>query len=214
MDSLVRRIKRRLSSIGTTSNSGNVSIDGNRTTVANGKVTLQDSFLSPNDFIKVQNWGLSVPCELNREDRKWSMSIVRNFAECYSSRQWSSEEDDMPPEARLFVNAVYESKLVEPDAVIVVGILRWQQKSGMGEHTDGHTNTAITFYLNDTWKDNWYGDLIFYESMEDYKRGFGRSVTPVANRLVINRDTVMHKVTYCSELAVERISIQGFVLKK
>ena len=142
------------------------------------------------------------------------MAIVRNFSECLSSRQWSSAEDDMPSEARLFVDAVRETGMMDKDATIVVGVLRWQQKSGMGEHSDNHADTAITFYINDAWKDNWFGDLIFYETEEDYERGFGRSVTPCPNRLVINRDTVMHKVTYCSELAVERVTVQGFVLKE
>jgi hypothetical protein len=181
---------------------------------ANGSILLQDNFLSDSDFIKVQNWAFSVPCDLNREKRRWDMQIVRNFTECYSSRQWSSAEDDMPAEAQVFVDAVRKTGMVESDATIVLGVLRWQPQSGMGEHSDSHTKTAITYYLNDIWKDNWYGDLVFYESMADYKAGFGRSVTPHANRLIINKDTVMHKVTYCSELAVERVSVQGFVLKE
>lgn len=176
-------------------------------------VFMLDDFLSQDDFIKVQNWALNTPCNLNREQRKWSMKIVRNFSDCFSSRQWSSADDDMPPEARLFVDAVKKTEMIEDDAIIVLGVLRWQQKSGMGEHADAHTETAITFYVNDVWKDNWYGDLIFYDSVEDYNKGFGRAISPKANRLVINKDTVMHKVTYCSELAVERITIQAFVLK-
>lgn len=188
-------------------------INGQNLTQPNQSIFMADNFLSKDDFIKVQNWALSTPCDLNREDRKWSMSIVRNFSECYSSRQWSSAEDDMPAEARLFVNAIKQTDMIEANATIVLGVLRWQQKSGMGEHADAHTDTAITFYVNDTWKDNWYGDLIFYESMEDYRNGFGRAITPKANRLVINKDTVMHKVTYCSELAVERVTVQAFVLK-
>lgn len=188
--------------------------ESNRIVAADGGVLIQDNFLSQSDFIRLQNWALSVPCDLNRKQRRWDMQIVRNFSECYSSRQWSSAEDDMPEEARFFVDAVKQTGMVEADATIVLGVLRWQQKSGMGEHADAHTNTAITYYLNDVWKDNWFGDLIFYESKEDYKAGFGRAVTPLANRLVINKHTVMHKVTYCSELAVERVSIQGFVLKE
>jgi len=180
---------------------------------ANGSVLLQDNFLSDSDFIKVQNWAFNVPCDLNREKRRWDMQIVRNFTECYSSRQWSSAEDDMPAAARLVVDGVRKIGAIADEDTIVLGVLRWQPKSGMGEHNDTHTKTAFSYYLNDIWKDNWFGDLVLYESMADYKAGFGRSVTPKANRLVINKDTVMHKVTYCSELAVERVSIQGFVLK-
>lgn len=144
--------------------------------------------------------------------RRWDMAIVRDFSDCMSSRQWSSAEDDIPDEARFFVDAVKKAGMVEPDATVVIGVLRWQQRSGMGEHTDGHSDTAITFYLNDTWNKSWCGDFIFYESREDFNNGFGRAVSPLANRLVINKSRVMHKVTYCSELAVERVTLQAFVL--
>ncbi|MBT8423265.1 MAG: 2OG-Fe(II) oxygenase [Gammaproteobacteria bacterium] len=186
----------------------------NHITAAHDGVRVVDGFLSKNDFIRVQNWALSVSCELTREERRWDMMIVRNFSECYSSRQWRSTDDDMPAEARLFVDAAKQSDMIDDDATIVVGVLRWQRNSGMGEHADAHTHTAMTYYLNDIWNDNWFGDLVFYESAEDYKNGYGRSVSPKANRLVINRDTVFHKVTYCSELAVERITVQAFVLKE
>jgi hypothetical protein len=39
------------------------------------------------------------------------------------------------------------------------------------------------------------------------------AVAPLANRLVINKNTIIHKVVYSSSLVVERISIQSFVVK-
>ena len=51
------------------------------------------------------------------------------------------------------------------------------------------------------------------ETKEAELRGFGRSVAPFANRLIINKNTLSHKVTYTSGLAVERISVQAFVVK-
>ena len=179
---------------------------------ADGGVLLQNDFLSKEDFIRVQHWAHGVACDQDRKMRRWDMAIVRDFSDCMSSRQWSSAEDDIPDEARFFVDAVKKAGMVEPDATVVIGVLRWQQRSGMGEHTDGHSDTAITFYLNDTWNKSWCGDFIFYESREDFNNGFGRAVSPLANRLVINKSRVMHKVTYCSELAVERVTLQAFVL--
>jgi len=181
---------------------------------ANGGVLLQDNFLSDEDFIRVQRWGHSIPCDQDRKQRRWSQSIVLDFEECMSSRQWSSAEDDIPEEAALFIDAVRKTGMVDVDATIVIGVLRWQAKSGMGEHTDGHTDTAITFYLNDIWKRNWFGDFIFYESKAAFEKGYGRTATPMPNRLVVNKSTVMHKVTYCSELAVERVTLQAFVQKQ
>jgi hypothetical protein len=181
---------------------------------ANGGVMLTDNFLSKDDFLTVQHWALRVECGLTRRDRNWGIEIIRDFAECMCSRQWSSAEDDMPPEAQMFVDRLRERGMIEQSAIIVLGIYRWQQKSGMGEHTDKHTDTALTFHLNDTWKDNWFGDFVFYESPEAAARGYGRSLTPLANRLVVNKSRVHHKVTYCSDLAAERISIQAFVLKE
>jgi hypothetical protein len=180
---------------------------------ADGGVMLADNFLPANDFRELQQWALGIECDLTRRDRNWGMEIILGFDECKCSRQWSSAEDDMPEQGRKFITALHKTGMIEADATIVLGVYRWQALSGMGEHSDGHTDTAITFYLNDTWKENWFGDFIFYESKEDAEAGFGRSVTPLANRLVINKSTVHHKVTYCSNLAVERISVQAFVLK-
>jgi hypothetical protein len=178
---------------------------------ANGGVLLQEDFLSQEDFIRMQRWAYSVNCDQDRKMRRWDMAIVRDFSDCMSSRQWSSAQDDIPDEARFFIDAVKKAGMVEPDATVVIGVLRWQPKSGMGEHTDGHSDTAITYYLNDIWKKSWCGDFIFYESLEDFNHGYGRAVSPLANRLVINKSRVMHKVTYCSELAVERVTLQAFV---
>ena len=129
------------------------------------------------------------------------------------SRMWLTDDGDLPAEAELFVKRVRETNMVEDDASILLGVYRWQPGSGMGEHSDGHTETAITFYLNDTWQKNWFGDFVFYESAEAESGGFGRAVAPKPNRLVINKNTIPHKVTYSSALSVERITVQAFVVK-
>ena len=129
------------------------------------------------------------------------------------SRMWLTDDGDLPPEAELFVKRVRETEMVEDDASILLGVYRWQPGSGMGEHSDGHTETALTFYLNDTWQKNWFGDFVFYETADAESKGFGRAISPQPNRLVINKNTIPHKVTYSSSLSVERVTVQAFVVK-
>lgn len=176
-------------------------------------IAIFDNFLSDEEFRQVQYWALSLPATLNREDRDWSVYIKLDFADCLMSRMWLTDDGDLPPEAQLFVERVRATGWVGPDDSLLFGVYRWQRGSGMGEHSDGHTETAVTFYLNDTWQKNWFGDFIFYESKEAELAGFGRAVAPRANRLVINKHTIPHKVSYSSGLAVERLSIQAFVVK-
>jgi len=187
--------------------------EANPKVFANGGVVLWDEFLPKNDFIALQRWANQATCEFTRADRKWQEQLVRDFDECYGSRQWCSLSDDMPDEVRTFVNAVYKTGLIPEGTEIHLGVYRWQPKSGMGEHSDSHTDTAITFYLNDVWKDDWFGDFIFYDSEEGERKGIGRAVAPKENRLVINRATVHHKVTYTSENAVDRLTLQAFLPK-
>lgn len=177
-------------------------------------IGIYDNFLSPEEFLKVQHWALNLPTDVTREDRDWSIYITLDFGECLMSRMWLTDDNDLPPEAQLFVDRIRQVDMIDEDASILLGVYRWQPKSGMGEHNDAHTNTAVTFYLNDVWNHNWFGDFIYYESKEHKLKGIGHAVTPVANRLVINKDTIYHKVTYSSELAVERISLQAFVVPK
>ena len=176
-------------------------------------VAVFDGFLSDEEYRRVQHWALGLPATLTREDRDWSVYIKLDFSECLMSRMWLTDDGDMPPEAQLFVDRVKATGWVDKDASVLLGVYRWQPGSGIGEHSDDHTETAITYYLNDTWQKNWFGDLIFYETKEAELRGFGRSVAPFANRLIINKNTLSHKVTYTSGLAVERISVQAFVVK-
>jgi hypothetical protein len=177
-------------------------------------IAIFDSFLPDEEFRKVQHWALSLPADIGREDRDWSIYIKLDFKECKMSRMWLTDDGDLPPEAQLFVDRVRATGWVEKDASLLLGVYRWQPGSGMGEHSDGHTEVAITFYLNDTWQKNWFGDFVFYETPEAEAAGFGRAVLPRANRLVINRHTIPHKVTYSSGLALERLSIQAFVVPK
>lgn len=179
---------------------------------ADRAIGIFDNFLTPEEFLQVQHWALSLPADVTREDRDWSIYITLDFDECLMSRMWLTADNDLPPEAQLFVDRLRKVDMVDDDANILIGVYRWQQNSGMGEHNDGHTHTAFTFYLNDTWKENWFGDFIYYESKEHRRKGIGHAVTPVANRLVINKNTIYHKVTYSSKLAVERISLQAFVV--
>jgi hypothetical protein len=175
-------------------------------------IAIYDNYFSYEEFRQIQHWALALPADQSREDRDWSIYIKLDFSECMMSRMWLTDDGDLPPEAELFVKRVRETEMVDDDASILLGIYRWQPGSGMGEHSDGHTETAITFYLNDTWQKNWFGDFVFYESEEAEKKGFGRAVAPTANRLVINKNTIPHKVTYSSSLSVERISVQAFVV--
>ena len=192
---------------------GTEQISASAQTFADGGVVLIDKFLDPQQFIKVQQWAVNAVCDRTREARKWEQGLILDFDESSGSRQWSTEHDDMPPELKIFVDAVRATGFIGPTAEIHIGVYRWHARSGMGEHFDAHTNTAITFYLNDTWKDNWFGDFIFYESNEHKVKGMGHAVAPLANRVVINRDTVSHKVTYTSNMAVDRITLQAFLPK-
>jgi hypothetical protein len=176
-------------------------------------IAVYDNYFSDEEFRQIQHWAMSLPADLTREDRDWSVYIKLDFEECLMSRMWLTDDNDLPPEAQLFVDRVRQTDFVDDDASILVGVYRWQTGSGIGEHTDGHTEAAITYYINDTWEKNWFGDLIFYETKEAEERGFGRSVSPFANRLVINRATMPHKVTYSSKLSLERVTVQGFVVK-
>jgi hypothetical protein len=62
----------------------------------------------------------------------------------------------------------------------------WQQLFGLRLHTNAHTDTAITLYLNKVWDKNRGDDISYYESLQDLEIGIGHSVSPAANRLVVN----------------------------
>jgi len=202
----IRRLIRRLLSSSKPASLGPVISDSKA-------IAIFDDFFSDEEFRQIQHWALNLPADITREDRDWSIYIKLDFKECLMSRMWLTDDNDLPPEAQIFVDRVRATDWVEDDASILLGVYRWQSKSGMGEHNDKHTDTAITYYLNDTWQKNWFGDFVFYENAEAEKAGFGRAVSPRANRLVINKNTIAHKVTYSSDLAVERISIQAFIVR-
>ena len=180
---------------------------------ADGGVILCDSFLDHQEFIKLQQWALKANCDRTREARKWDQRLIRDFDDNMGTRQWSSKGSDMPAELTMFIDAVHATGFIDPEAEIYIGVYRWKAHSGMGEHNDAHTNTALTFYLNDTWQDDWFGDFIFYESDKAKADGMGHAVAPLANRLVINRETVSHKVTYTSNVAMDRLTLQAFLPK-
>lgn len=180
---------------------------------ADGGVILCDGFLDHQEFIKLQQWAVKANCDRTREARKWDQSLIRDFDDNMGTRQWSSRANDMPAELTMFIDAVHATGFIDPKAEIYIGVYRWKAHSGMGEHNDAHTNTALTFYLNDTWKDDWFGDFIFYESDKAKASGMGHAVAPLANRLVINRETVSHKVTYTSNVAMDRLTLQAFLPK-
>jgi len=176
-------------------------------------IAIYDDLFTDEEFRTIQNWAVGQSADLTRDDRDWSIYIKLDFKECLMSRMWLTDDGDLPPEAELFVERVRSTSFVEDDASILLGVYRWQPGSGMGEHNDGHTETAITYYVNDAWEKNWFGDLVFYETPTTDSAGFGRAVAPLPNRLVINKNTISHKVTYSSSLSVERISVQAFVVK-
>lgn len=178
-----------------------------------GQILIRDNFLPGEQFIAIQRWAYQMAAPFNREQRKWDQYITRDFGENKSSRQWASNHDDMPEEPKQFIEALREAGVVTRDDLIHIGVYRWERLSGMGLHFDSHTDTAITFYLNDLWDPNWGGDFIFYEGKQEFALGMGRSVMPTANRLVVNHSTVRHKVSYCSITAPDRVTLQAFVYK-
>jgi hypothetical protein len=176
-----------------------------------GDIVLHDEFLSDEQFIALQHWAFDVATPLTREQRSWKELIKRDFGKNRSSRQWASNHDDMPAEPAAFVQALIDAGIVKETDIIHLAVYRWNQLSGMGLHTDGFTDTAITFYMNDTWSKDWGGDFIYYESAEHVEKGMGNAIMPARNRLIVNRSTVHHKVNYCSNTAQDRVSLQAFV---
>ncbi|MGI9308068.1 MAG: 2OG-Fe(II) oxygenase [Gammaproteobacteria bacterium] len=186
---------------------------GPHTVLLSGKILVRDDFLPSEDFIALQRWAVSVPTPKTRKDREWQQLLVRDFGENKGSRQWASDHDDVPEEAQPFVKALREAEIIAKDDLLHFGVYRWERLSGMGIHTDAHTDTAITFYLNDVWEKNWGGDFTYYESPSDLEIGIGHTVSPAANRLVVNHSTIDHKVNYCSTTAQDRLTLQAFVYK-
>ena len=161
----------------------------------------------------LQRWAISVPTPNTRKERNWQELLIRDFGENKGSRQWASNHDDVPDELRFFIDALRAAEIISPSDLLHVGVYRWERLSGMGLHTDGHTDTAVTFYMNDVWDRNWGGDFTYYESRSDLDMGIGHSVAPAANRLVVNHSTIDHKVNYCSTTAQDRLTLQAFVYK-
>lgn len=182
-------------------------------TLLTGQILVRDKFLPADQFIAVQRWAYQMETPMTREQRKWDQFITRDFGENKSSRQWASNHDDMPDEPKGFIAALRAAGVVKQDDLIHIGVYRWERLSGMGIHQDNHTDTAITFYLNDVWDTNWGGDFIYYEDNQDLALGMGHAVMPAANRLVVNHSTILHKVSYCSITAPDRVTLQAFVYK-
>jgi hypothetical protein len=188
-------------------------VKGPNTLLLSGKILVKDDFLPESDFIALQRWAFALDTPRTREDRQWQEQLIRDFGENRSSRQWSSEHDDMPPEPRMFVQRLREANIVSEKDVIHLGVYRWARLSGMGLHTDSHTDTAVTFYLNDVWHPDWGGDFTYYDSRDDLDMGIGHTASPRRNRLVVNHSTIDHKVNYCSSTAQDRVTLQAFVFK-
>ena len=183
------------------------------TTLLSGQILVRDNLLDTGDFIKLQRWAFNVATPRTRDDRNWDELIKRDFAENKSTRQWQSDQDDVPEEAQVFLNVLRKNNIIADDDLLHFGVYRWERLSGMGVHQDSHTDTAITFYLNDVWEKDWGGDFVYYESSDDLRAGVGVAVMPAANRLVVNHSTIHHKVNYCSITAQDRVTIQAFVYK-
>ncbi len=188
-------------------------VAGPSTVLLSGKILVKDNFLPEQEFIALQRWAFSVETPRTRKDRQWHEQLNRDFAENKSSRQWSSEHDDMPEEARKYVERLREAGIIKQTDIIHLGVYRWERMSGMGLHTDSHTDTAVTFYLNDVWHQDWGGDFTYYENPEDLEMGIGHTASPRRNRLVVNHSTIDHKVNYCSSTAQDRVTLQAFVYK-
>jgi hypothetical protein len=188
-------------------------IKGPSTILLNGKILVKDSFLSTNDFVALQRWAFNLPTPHTRKDRSWGEQLIRDFAENKGSRQWSSSHDDMPEEPARFIAALRDNSIIKKTDTIHLGVYRWEKLSGMGMHTDSHTDTAITLYLNDVWHSDWGGDFTFYASHDDFENGLGHTASPRPNRMVVNHSTIDHKVNYCSATAQDRVTLQAFVYK-
>jgi len=189
------------------------STDFAHTLLLTGQIMVRDKFLPEDQFIELQRWAYQTETPYTREDRKWSEVIKRDFGENKASRQWASNHDDVPPVLQKFITALRDAEIVKQNDLIHIGVYRWERLSGMGMHEDSHTDTAITFYLNDVWNKNWGGDFVYYEGKQELALGLGRSVTPAANRVVVNHSTIDHKVTYCAITAPDRVTLQAFVYK-
>jgi hypothetical protein len=182
--------------------------------VAQGNLpVMHDNFLPEEDFVALQQWGFGVDCQDGRVKRKWSEAIVRDYAECLASRQWESNDENMPPLLQKYVAALKKADLIAQDAIVYTGIYRWMPRSGIGMHTDSHAAAAIILYLNDTWDTAWNGDFVYHVNDEQLRRGFGFAVLPKRNRLLVNHSAREHKVTYTSGDAPERVTVQAFVKK-
>ena len=174
-------------------------------------VTMIDDFLPSEDFIAFQRWAYQVDCCKTREDYQWAQYLVRDFAECKISEQFWSNDPALAPEPRQFFNLLNSLVEVSDQAAFQLMIYRWQPGSGIGMHTDGNHDVAITFYLNDNWDPHWGGDFVYYDNIEAAKQGIGRSILPRGNRLMMNRGGSDHKISYTSQTAPERVTAQVFV---
>jgi len=183
------------------------------TMLLTGQILVRDKFLPEEQFIELQRWAYQMDTPFTREQRNWSEIIKRDFAENKASRQWASNHDDVPPVLQKFIAALREAEIVTRDDLIHIGVYRWERLSGMGMHLDSHTDTAVTFYLNDVWDSNWGGDFVYYEGKQELALGVGHAVMPAANRVVVNHSTIHHKVSYCSITAPDRVTLQAFVFK-
>jgi len=178
-----------------------------------GQILVRDKYLPEEQFIELQRWAYQMDTPFTREQRNWSEIIKRDFAENKASRQWASNHNDVPPVLQKFIATLRDAEIVGKNDLIHIGVYRWERLSGMGMHLDSHTDTAITFYLNDVWDSNWGGDFIYYEGKQELALGVGHAVMPAANRLVVNHSTIHHKVAYCSITSPDRVTLQAFVFK-
>ena len=71
-------------------------------------------------------------------------------------------------------------------------------------HNDYGYDYGITYYISDTWKDNWGGELLL---------GNGNWVSPKPNRIVFIKNSLPHKTSPVMEGAGDRISVQTFIQK-
>lgn len=168
-----------------------------------------DNFLSQSQFARVREWALSLECKKSRKMRKWTPDLVQDFAECYGSRQWASNDDSLEASPAIFLKVLRDAGLIPKNRVAHIGVQRWMPGSGVGMHNDYPYAVTVTLYLNEDWNDRDGGHFLCATGSEPDAETM--SFLPKANRLLTTRRSLIHGVSRTSETAPERVTLQVFV---
>ena len=168
-----------------------------------------DNFLSQSQFARVKEWALNLETNLTRKRRKWSPLLVQDFKECYSSRQWASNDDSLEAPPVIFLTALRDAGLIPKNRAAHIGLQRWMPGSGVGMHNDRPYATTVTLYLNEDWDARDGGHFLCTTGND--RAAETMSFVPKANRLITTRRNILHGVSRTSEKAPERLTLQVFL---